>query len=135
MLLTFRKSFSMAGFSDKNLAILLRRRAWSQLRPGMTMVFFRRALVLSLILTVTSCLQCRSLSLLVQFLHLAGMDFLASTTDLWYFPVSIFDMDLQETLPALGSRALIELQQDIAGLLSSLACRKIPCTLLHLTIF
>lgn len=45
------------------------------------------ALVLTL--SIASWLQCRSHSLLAQIVHLTGKDFLASTTNLWVFPVQI----------------------------------------------
>lgn len=111
---------------------------------GMAMVLCRGALVL--ILSIASWLQCKTFNLLVQILHPAGKDFLASTTELWAFPVQIHEKTcmiivivarplvglLRSTV--MGSRFSSEFMQYIAmgsrplaGFSRSLVCGQTSC--------
>lgn len=93
----------LIGFSDMNLVVKIGGALESSQSLRMTAVFFRGALVLTL--SVVSWLQCRSLSMVAQILHPAGIGFLATTIGLSVFPVQILDMELHETVPwAVGAQ-------------------------------
>ncbi|KFO20079.1 hypothetical protein H920_18503 [Fukomys damarensis] len=75
----------------------------------MAAAFIRGSLTFTV--SITFGLQCGSLSLVVQILHLMSMDFLASTTDLWAFQVEILNTDKHGLV--MGSKPLSALE-DIA---------------------